>query len=67
MPPAAAGVAPPPGGVKNATALRDVCILLCVYALWEFSAWLTKRRLLRAHPKKRGVPLAAGQGWRAGK
>ena len=43
---------------QNSTALRDICVLLSVYALWELSAWLTKRKLLRNHPKKRGVPLA---------
>jgi hypothetical protein len=42
---------------KNSTALRDICVLLSVYALWELSAWLTKKRLLREHPKARGVPL----------
>ena len=43
---------------QNSTAVRDICVLLSVYALWELSAWLTKRKLLRQHPKKRGVPLA---------
>jgi len=42
---------------KNSTALRDIAVLLTVYALWELSAYLTKRRLLREHPKARGVPL----------
>lgn len=46
---------------KNSTALRDVAILLAVYALFELATRLQKRRLLRAHPKKRGVPLVAGQ------
>jgi hypothetical protein len=43
---------------KNSTAVRDICVLLCVFAIWELTAWCTKRRLLRAHPKKKGVPLA---------
>jgi hypothetical protein len=60
MPPGAA----PATSAKNATALRDAAVLLLVYALWELVARLTKRRLLRAHPKARGVPLPAGQGWR---
>ena len=47
------------GSAKNSTALRDVAVLQCVYALWELATRLTKRRLLRAHPKQRGVPLAA--------
>ena len=58
MPPADA---PPGGGAKNSTALRDVAVLLLVYGLWELSAYLTKRRLLRAHPKARGVPMPAGR------
>ena len=46
------------GSAKNSTALRDVAVLLLVYALWEVATRLTRRRLLREHPKKRGVPLA---------
>jgi hypothetical protein len=45
------------GSAKNSTALRDVAVLLLVYALWEVATRVTRRRLLREHPKKRGVPL----------
>jgi hypothetical protein len=46
------------GSAKNSTALRDLAVLLLVYALWEVAARLQRRALLKAHPKKRGVPLA---------
>ena len=53
----------PAGGrsAKNSTALRDLTILVLVYAAWELAAWAIKRSLLRRHPKKKGVPLPATQ------
>ena len=53
-----AGGAVEGGSAKNSTALRDLGVLLLVYAVWEVATRLTRRRLLKAHPKKRGVPLA---------
>lgn len=46
---------------KNSTALRDLSVLVLVFAVWELAAWLIKRSLLQRHPKKKGVPLPATQ------
>jgi len=43
---------------KNADALPALALLLLCYALWELSAWLTRRRLLKAHPKRRQRPAS---------
>lgn len=39
---------------KNSTALRDLSLMLVVFALWELVAYLLKRKLLRDHPKRKG-------------